>query len=530
MIEPSSFGFDWDSISSSVGVSPDILKLLSLFLLSTPIAYPLSSIRFKSQSSLHLYSIICSSCFLLFVFNLYSAYLQLLISSLIVWSILHLTTSNQHHSINISLDHRIPWSIFFGLLAHLTINHARRLYWFISPDKVEITGAQMVLVIKLSTFAWNVYDGQQPIDKLDPYQRTTSIKRLPGLLEFLGYCFFFPSLLVGPAISFTDYSNFVNARHQALPLPPGRILHALRKIAVGLLFAAIVGLYGNEWSYERVLEGRFLNYTWFHRLWHLQVAGFMARGKYYLVWNLAEAAIAMSGCGYDARKGDWSGGRNIDIKEIELAQNYKGVFDNWNMKTNIWLRECVYKRVAVLEGNKPGFKSTMATFGASAAWHGPLPAYFLAFLSGGLLQALGRSIRGSIRPLFLGSSRTTKMIYDGLCIIGTQTSLNYLVVPFVLLDIRSTKVVYDRLGWYGHIMAGIPMILLWGFGLERRLRKRIPSSAATEKPTQLSKSARSTASNLKTIDSILHSQSSLVNAASSSIEGPKVISVNPSGA
>jgi lysophospholipid acyltransferase len=66
-------------------------------------------------------------------------------------------------------------------------------------------------------------------------------------------------------------------------------------------------------------------------------------------------------------KGDWSGGRNIEIKEIELAQNYKAVFDNWNMKTNIWLRECVYKRVAVIEGNKPGFLSTMATFGASAA-------------------------------------------------------------------------------------------------------------------------------------------------------------------
>jgi lysophospholipid acyltransferase len=45
----------------------------------------------------------------------------------------------------------------------------------------------MVLVMKLSTFAWNVYDGQQPTESLDGYQRSTAIKELPGLLEFFGY-------------------------------------------------------------------------------------------------------------------------------------------------------------------------------------------------------------------------------------------------------------------------------------------------------------------------------------------------------
>ncbi|POW07768.1 hypothetical protein PSTT_08047 [Puccinia striiformis] len=359
-----------------------------------------------------------------------------------------------------NLKSNTPWMIFFGLLGHLTINHARRLFWNASPDSVE-----------LSTFAWNVYDGQQPPESLDAYQRSTAIKELPGPLEFFGYCFFFPSLLVGPAIPFSEYSKFTAGRDQGLRSPPGRGVHALRKIATGLSFAALVGLYGGAWSYERILEDEFLAKSWLQRLWHLQVAGLMSRAKYYLVWCLAEASLAMSGCGYNQIKGDWSGGRNIEIKEIELAQNYKGVFDNWNMKTNIWLRECVYKRVAVIEGNKPGFMSTMATFGASAAWHGPLPAYFVAFISGGFLQALGRSIRGTIRPFFLASSHTNKMIYDGLCIIGTQTTLNYLVVPFVLLDIGSTRIVYNRLGWYGHILAGIPMLILWAGGLERKLKK-----------------------------------------------------------
>lgn len=81
----------------------------------------------------------------------------------------------------------------------------------------------------------------------------------------------------------------------------------------------------------------------------------------------------MSGCGFDALTGTWTAGQNINIARIELAQNYKGVFDHWNMKTNIWLRECVYKRVPLPEPKpgqskpKPGFSSTMATFAASAA-------------------------------------------------------------------------------------------------------------------------------------------------------------------
>lgn len=45
----------------------------------------------------------------------------------------------------------------------------------------------MVLVMKLSTFAWNVYDGHRPVDQLDAYQRSTAIQKMPNILEFLAY-------------------------------------------------------------------------------------------------------------------------------------------------------------------------------------------------------------------------------------------------------------------------------------------------------------------------------------------------------
>jgi lysophospholipid acyltransferase len=71
----------------------------------------------------------------------------------------------------------------------------------------------------------------------------------------------------------------------------------------------------------------------------------------------------------------WNRCRNVDILRIETAENYKVLFDNWNMRTSVWLRECVYKRVTP-KGKKPGFRSSMTTFVASAFWHGTQPGYY----------------------------------------------------------------------------------------------------------------------------------------------------------
>ena len=57
----------------------------------------------------------------------------------------------------------------------------------------------------------------------------------------------------------------------------------------------------------------------------------------------------------------------MKVKDIEFAPNFKVLLDSWNMKTNVWLRECVYKRVTPV-GKKPGFRSSMLTFAASAFW------------------------------------------------------------------------------------------------------------------------------------------------------------------
>lgn len=45
---------------------------------------------------------------------------------------------------------------------------------------------------------------------MKPYAKLMSFKRLPNLLEFFGYVYFFPGFLAGPAFNYKEYSDFID--------------------------------------------------------------------------------------------------------------------------------------------------------------------------------------------------------------------------------------------------------------------------------------------------------------------------------
>lgn len=85
-------------------------------------------------------------------------------------------------------------------------SHVIRALFALSYETFEVTGPQMVLVMKLTTFAWNVYDGRRPVEvrvvqtcrrhydtnrallkDLDKWQKEKRVVQYPSLLAFLGY-------------------------------------------------------------------------------------------------------------------------------------------------------------------------------------------------------------------------------------------------------------------------------------------------------------------------------------------------------
>ncbi|KAL8279887.1 hypothetical protein RQP46_007737 [Phenoliferia psychrophenolica] len=495
------------------GASPAQLKLIGLMFLSLPLSCVFPYLPADPSLAPHLFAALPSVVFLCLVLDLKHGFVQLLASSVLSWLIVKL-------GVKYKMGQAMPWTIFAFTMGHLIVNHTIRHFNQTGIEVIEITGSQMVLVMKLISFAWSVHDGQVADSVLDPTQRASKIQDVPGLIPFLGYCFYYPSILAGPAFTFASYKSFTSRALFAKELanttqgqtvetsiiPPGRRRKAAKRCLTGIVYLAIYSMYSTKLSYFKLLDPAFKDNSFAYRFAFMNVAGFIVRTKYYAVWCIAESACILSGLGYNPATKKYDASRNVRIRSIELAPNFKILFDSWNMNTNVWLRECIYKRVTK-PGKKPGFKSTQITFITSALWHGINPCYLLTFVLGGFYQSVGRSLRKLVRPFFLPpafsptvpvpSSSTTstpssttsssrpsfipppqtpqKWIYDLLGIAATQAGINFIVTPFCVLDVGRSFAAWGSVGYYGIWAVLVPMALLNLGGakwLSKEIKKR----------------------------------------------------------
>lgn len=294
-------------------------------------------------------------------------------------------------------------------MGHMSINHISRQI-LDNPQVIDITGAQMVLVMKLSAFCWNVHDGRLPQDQLSDPQKYAAITAFPSILDYAGYVLFFPGLFGGPAFDYVAYRRWIDTTLFEVPpgtdpskAPPTRKKRkiprsgtpAMKKATIGLVWIFVFLQLGSIYNQDAVLDSSFMEYSFVRRVWTLYALGFTARTKYYGVWSLAEGACILSGMGYNGFDGKtgkvfWNRLENIDAWKLETAQNSHGYLGSWNKNTNHWLRNYVYLRVTP-KGKKPGFRASLATFTTSAFWHGFYPGYYLSFVLGSFVQTVAKS-------------------------------------------------------------------------------------------------------------------------------------------
>lgn len=303
----------------------------------------------------------------------------------------------------------MPWIGFLFLMGHMSVNHIFRQ---MANDgaTVDITGAQMVLVMKLTSFCWNVHDGRLAQDKLSDPQKYSAITKFPAIVDYLGYVMFFPSLFAGPSFEYVDYRRWIDTT--LFDVPPGTDpskvpatrkkrkiprsgTPAAKKAAVGLIWILAFIQLGSYFTTDFLLSDSFLQYSFLRRMFTVHMVGFTARTKYYGVWALTEGACILSGMGYnsfDPKSGKvfWNRLENVDPWGLETAQNSHAYLGSWNKNTNHWLRNYVYLRVTP-KGKKPGFRASMATFATSALWHGFYPGYYMTFILGSFIQTVAKS-------------------------------------------------------------------------------------------------------------------------------------------
>lgn len=386
----------FEYLSKQLGSGPDEIKLIACFLISYPLAGLLKRVPDDKPYLKNVFSIVTTLFFLVGLFNLWGGLAIVLFDAIAVYLIAAYVEGPF-----------MPWIGFVLLMAHMSVSH---IYRAGDPGSFDITGAQMVMLMKLSSFCWSVWDGKQDPKDLNDWQKDRAIRSMPSLLDYAGFVSFFPGFMVGPAFDYADYRRWLETTMFDLPegtdpskAPPTRGKRRIPRSGTPAMYKMVVGLL---WIFTHlqlhayfnpafVLSRKFSHMNFFMRVFHVYMMNVVERMKYYGAWTLTEGSCIMAGIGYkgvDPKTGkpNWDRLTNIRPWGIEGAQNAHAYLGNWNINTNHWLRNSVYLRVTP-KGKKPGFRATLATFLASAFWHGFYPGYYLTFVLAAFMQNVAKS-------------------------------------------------------------------------------------------------------------------------------------------
>ncbi|KAH6582727.1 hypothetical protein BASA60_001788 [Batrachochytrium salamandrivorans] len=360
------------SVAQQLGVPSEILVIALCLLSSFPLAIIYNCIPKTNPATRHWFSILTTSLMVVIMFDVW-ALMHLLVPTLVIYGLVFAKGSNP----------LVPVSVFVGVIVHLSFVHLQAQYWYADdPDFVDISTPLMVLAIRLSSFAWSVYDGSRPAKDLAPAMKPYVIEDVPDLVEFLGFIFFFATFWTGPAYDYRYYYEYTrNMGPYQKPLPTA--MACFKVFLTGLLLLVLFLVMDARWGAMALFNGPFFtDYTLIQRLAVVQITGFSVRAKLSAAWKFSEAAGILTGLGcngIDPKTNSQLYNRleNVNIRQVEL-----GI-------TNL----------------------------VSAFWHGLYPGFYLSFGSGIFVVLAGRMMRKYLRPHFVGVGsqlQTFKPVYDVL--------------------------------------------------------------------------------------------------------------------
>jgi lysophospholipid acyltransferase len=84
--------------------------------------------------------------------------------------------------------------------------------WNNDNSIINHTTLFMTVMMKITSFAFQVYDGNCNQKVKSQSQLKREINTLPSSIEFMGYILFFPAIFMGPLISYTEYNQMINQK------------------------------------------------------------------------------------------------------------------------------------------------------------------------------------------------------------------------------------------------------------------------------------------------------------------------------
>ncbi|CAH0516904.1 unnamed protein product [Peronospora belbahrii] len=463
LVTPFDFSFLYsyvDKLSTSLNLGSDQLRyVLCLFA-----AYPLAVVyKFLPSAHLkHLMDVIVGISIAQFVLG--SGWIHSFIASFITYLLVMFGPPKHTPSI-----------VFLFNMLYMSASHIYRLYVDYMGWTLDFTGPQMLLVIKLTSFAYNYYDGvvdktfekksghmSPSMKKVYENRQKLAIQEIPSLLAFYGYVYSFTTFLAGPAFEIREYLDVTTGkkfRFDGKNKQPSSVLAAFSKFLVGSLLMAAFAVYGPTYPLSNLHDPKVAALPLLYQIRDLYITLIFCKAKYYAAWKIAEGATVLCGFGFEGFNKDgsslgWNGVSNMDILGFEFAQSIRAASRAWNKGTQNWLERYVYTRT----GN-----SLIATYFVSAFWHGFYPGYYLFFMSLPLATAVNRLAFKRLRPRFIeadGSFGAKKKVYDFLSYLLTLFAMHYFVMPFQAMSWENSLTSLKNTYFVGHIAAVVLYVVL----------------------------------------------------------------------
>ncbi|TDH67611.1 hypothetical protein CCR75_002308 [Bremia lactucae] len=440
-------------LATIVGIPVDQLRCVSCLLAVYPLAIVVRKLPFVAAK--HWLHICAGVSIAQFVYG--TGWLHSLFSSLITYTLVCILPPKH-----------APFIVFVANMLFVAMLHFHRMRVNYMGWSMDSTASQMLLLIKLTSFAFNYHDGVVPsattiqdgdsdhTKKVKQSRKQLAIPEIPSLVEFLGFVYCFTTFVAGPAFEYKEYHDAIyetrlmdnnNVRRQVSP-----VRAALSKLMVGLGLMGLFVQCGNLINLNDILndQQQSIGTKW----GRLFLALFLTRTKYYVAWKLAEGATVLSGIGFQGFNEQnqpigWDGVSNVDIVGFELGANVREISRAWNKGTQNWLERYAYTRT----GN-----SLLATYLVAALWHGFYPGYYLFFLTMPLATSVNRLARRHVRPYMVDS--LMKPLYDVVGVVSTAIIVNYLAVSFVVLSWEDAVAGFRSMHFAGHVGLGLCYLLL----------------------------------------------------------------------
>ena len=331
---------------------------------------------------------------------------------------------------------------------------------------IKWTMPQCVLTMRLIGLAFNLLDGKKSETQLSALQKQLALKQKPTFLEIAAFMYFPGSFLVGPQFSMKRYLDYVNGqlmndkseRSAGNVELPDCLVPGISRMCLGFLYMLCFKLGTHYFPDEYLFSLDFQKQSFLMRLVVIGFWGHVNLYKYICCWLLTEGVCTSFGLSYTGKdeKGRslWDGCENVQLLTFETASQFNDYILSFNINTNQWCAENIYKRLRFL-GSK--LYSQFGTLLFLAVWHGFHSGYYVCFFLEFIIMYAEKDIIEMLerhkKLQNLIQTRIELQILSGIIAkVYTFVFMGYSLVPFILLSYPRYHHVYSSVYYCGHVI------------------------------------------------------------------------------